>query len=268
MKIKLAILIALASVGVSSGAYAASPGLYPSEQGAFKGLESALQLVESRIVQKGCQAISFPLEVHTTGRGNGYVLVGGARVDVAFQTASKNDGRWYTVTGSGTLNGMTVAGLVGEGSFNIGSSIQELSNAWDATSYVTGLPDHFKGTVIKNYALIATPFPIPLTDDAFFDNAGTLVTAVHDEGLQQVTKNHYVKAKYWQDSWTWRDDGVNAGTYWIKTRIAPVGCTIEVKLAGYGLSPTDSIEGFNEKGTVSVSTAEVVGPFATKKNAE
>lgn len=268
MKTKLAILVALASVGASTGSYALggaiSPVLYPSEQGAFKALEAVTQIAESRIVQKGCQTVSFPVEIHTTAKGSGYALVGGARVDIVFQTASKNDGRWYKVTGAGALNGMTVAGLTGEGSFNIGSSIQELSTTWDATSYVTGLADHFKGTIIKNYELLPVPTAIPETADNFFENAGTLVTMVHDDGLQQVTKNHYVKAKYWQESYTWRDDGVNAGTWWVKNRIAPVGCSIEVKLAGYGLAPTDSIEGFNEKGTISISTNDVVGPFFKK----
>jgi hypothetical protein len=274
MKTRLAIVIALASAGASFGVYAldgdvpapsvglpgSAPKLFPSEQGAFKALEVAAQIVESRIVQKGCQEATFPIEIHTTFNGSGTAVLGAAPSEVnlaiALGGASANNGRWYSVTGSGALDGLIFSNINGKGSFNIGSTIQELSTTWSATSSVTTLPDEFKGTIIKDYWRLATLQSIPNG----FDDAGTPVSTVVDYGYQQVSKKNYVKAKYWQQSRTWRDDGVNAGTYWLKTRVAPAGtCAIEIKLAGYGESPTDNVEGFNEIGTLSVKSV-VVGP--------
>jgi hypothetical protein len=274
MNTKLAIILGLAS----TGAFAQLPGevpppqylgssaveapkLYPSEQGAFKALEVASQLVESRIVQKGCDPISFPLEVHTNVNGTGSLTVGSGAttttLNVDFISAKKYNGRYYKVynTAPGVLNGLKVDGVLGFGSFNIGSTIQELSTSWKATSYVTGTFDNFKGTIIKDYVRLSTLQPIP----AGFDDAGVLASMVIDYGYQQVTKNAYVQAKYWQQSATWRHDGVNAGTWWLKTRVAggtAQTCAIEVKLAG-----TDNTEGFHEYGSIAVKSVDV-GPDA------
>jgi len=279
MKTNLAILIALATG--SFGAYAqtvdvpppsvglpgAAPRVFPSEQGAFKALEVATQMIESRIAQKGCEAAVYPFEVHTIYNGSGNATLGlfpnPIILNVALGGASVNNGRWYTVSGSGALDGMQMTILKSQGSFNIGSSIQELSTSWTATSSVTTKPDNFSGTLIKDYWRLAALQPIP----EGFDNAGTPVSTVIDYGYQQITKNNYSRTKYWQQSRTWRDDGVNAGTHWVKTRVAPAGltCVIEVNLQGYGESPTDNIEGFNEKGTVRVKNVEV-GPFIKPKS--
>ena len=285
MKTRLAILIALACAGTSFGAYAldgdvpapsvnlpnTAPKLYPSEQGAFKALEVATQLVESNIVQKGCKAGTVPFEVHTTYDGSGTAAFGWparqVNLTIALGGVSPNDGRWYTVTGGGSFGQMLITDIKAQGSFNIGSSIQELSTSWKATSFVTNLPNLFTGTVIKDYVRLSNLKPIPTG----FDDAGTLVSMVVDYGYQQVTKENYAKAKYWQQSHTWRDDGVNAGTYWLKTRVAPLSlsqpCTIEVKLAGYGEAPADNIEGFNEKGTLTVKTVEI-GPYLNAVNSK
>jgi hypothetical protein len=281
MNTKLAIILGLASTGafaqlpgeVPPPGYTGSsavevPKLYPSEQGAFKALEVASQLVESRIVQKGCDPISFPLEVHTNVNGTGSLTVGSGAttttLNVDFISAKKYNGRYYKVynTAPGVLNGLKVDGVLGFGSFNIGSTIQELSTSWKATSYVTGTFDNFKGTIIKDYVRLTTLQPIP----AGFDDAGVLASMVIDYGYQQVTKNAYVQAKYWQNSATWRHDGVNAGTWWLKTRVAggtAQTCAIEVKLAG-----TDNTEGFHEVGTIEVKSANVTpdaGIYAAPK---
>jgi len=277
MKIKLAILIAFAA-GVSFGAYAqtvdidvqppsvalpgADPKLYPAEQGAFKALEVATLMVESRIVQKGCQIAVYPFEVHTIYDGSGSAALGLYPnlivLNVALGSASTNNGRWYTVSGSGALDGLQMTILKSQGSFNIGSSIQELSMSWKALSYVTRQPEDFNATIIKDNQRLSDLQPIP----AGFDDAGTPVSTVISYGYQQITKDNYDRVQYWQQSRTWRDDGVNAGTHWFHTRVAPAGltCVIEVKLQGYGGSPTDNIEGFNESGTVRVKTVKI-GPY-------
>lgn len=273
MKTKLAIILAL----VSTGAYAQIPGevpppapvpagsapkLFPSEQGAFKAVEVASQILESRIVQKGCEPISFPLEVHTTVDGSGSALIGKAPytvlLNVKFKSSKANNGRYYSVTsGPGQLNGLLVDKISAQGSFNIGSTIQELSTTWDATSYVTNQYDHFEGTIIKDYWRLTDLVPIP----SGFDDAGIPASVVIDYGYQQVTKNNYVQAKYWQQSISWRHDGVNAGTWWVKTRVAggtPQTCAIEVKLAG-----KDNIEAYDEFGTIAVRSVDP-GDYAKK----
>jgi len=277
MKTKLAIIIALASAGASFGANAApgdvaiptvglpgsAPKLYPSEQGAFTALEVATQLVEARIVQKGCSNSKFPFEVHTIFNGSGTAALGSApsvvNLTIASNGANQSYGRRYLVTGGGALNGINVAGINGQGSFNIGSTIQELSTNFTADSAVTTTPDAFYGTIIKDYWRLADLVPIP----SGFDDVGVPVSTVVDYGYQQISKKGYVKAKYWQISRTWRENGVNSGTHWFKTRVTPNGqsCTIEVRIADYGESPSDNLEGFNESGNITVSTVDP-GPFS------
>ena len=241
-----------------------APSLFPSEQGAFKLMEAAAQIIESNIVQNGCVTKDYPIVVNTDYDGSGSAVLGNGdpannvSLNVLLKSSSVANGRAYSVNANGKLAGLTVAlnGTSG-GSFNIGSSIQEMSNNWTLVSPQTGLSDKFTGTIIKDYKRLTALDAIP----AGFDDAGVPVSTVLDYGYQQVTKNGYVKAKYWQQSRTWRDDGVNSGTYWAKTRVAPNnGCTIEFKLEGYGLDPADNIEGFNEMGTVHVG-GRLVGPF-------
>ena len=241
-----------------------APSLFPSEQGAFKLMEAAAQIIESNIVQNGCVTKDLPIVVNTNYDGSGSAVLGNGdpknnvSLNVLLKQSSVANGRAYSVNANGQLAGLTVAlnGTSG-GSFNIGSSIQEMSNNWTLVSPQTGLSDKFTGTIIKDYKRLTALDPIP----AGFTDAGVPVSTVLDYGYQQVTKNGYVKAKYWQQSRTWRDDGVNSGTYWAKTRVAPTnGCTIEFKLEGYGLDPSDNIEGFNEMGTVHVG-GKVIGPF-------
>ena len=241
-----------------------APSLFPSEQGAFKLMEAAAQIIESNIVQNGCVTKDYPIVVNTDYDGSGSAVLGNGdpannvSLNVLLKSASTANGRAYSVNANGQLAGLAVAlNDTSGGSFNIGSSIQEMSNNWTLVSPQTGLSDKFTGTIIKDYKRLTALDPIP----AGFDDAGVPVNTVLDYGYQQVTKNGYVKAKYWQQSRTWRDDGVNSGTYWAKTRVAPTnGCTIEFKLEGYGLDPSDNIEGFNEMGTVHVG-GKVIGPF-------
>jgi hypothetical protein len=246
------------------------PKLYPAEQGAFKALEVATQIIEAKIAQTGCRNRQYDVEVQTGADGSGKAVLSNPWSQVTLEVAlgdkniindgvSANNGRWYTVTGSGSLGRLKVSDIEAQGSFTIGSALQELRTQWKMTSPVTLQLDVFEGTVIKDYLRLSDRQLIP---DGF-DDAGVEVSAVIDYGYQQLTKENYVKAKYWQQSLTWRDDGVNAGVHWLITRVAPLNqqpCVIEVKLQGYGQSPTDNIEGFHEKGTLAVKTIEI-GPF-------
>jgi len=277
---KTAIIIALASFAgtvaaaglpgdvppPSVGLPGAAPKLFPSEQGAFKSLEVATQVIESVIVQKGCVTSKYPFEVHTIADGSGTATLGYApstvNLNVALGGYNANSGRWYTVTGGGSLAGLTISHLSGRGSYIIGSMMQELRTSWFTTSPVTNKPDYFLGSIIKDYWRLSDLQPIPVG----YDDAGIPVSTVVDYGYQQVSKGGYIKAKFWQNSRTWRDDGVNSGTHWLKTRVAPTGnCTIEVHIAGYGEFPSDNIEGFNEKGYIKVTGSTDVGSFLQKQ---
>jgi hypothetical protein len=167
---------------------------------------------------------------------------------------NNSKGRRYAVSGGGAIDGLRV-GLNGTGSFNIGSSMEEMSNGLQLQSPQTLIADQFSGTIIKDYKRVAVLQPIPLG----FDDVGVPVSTVLNYGYQQVSKSGFIAAKYWQRSWTWRENSVNSGTYWVKTRVAPQnGCSIEIKLQGAGGDlPNDTIEGFNEVGTVHVGGAPV-----------
>lgn len=141
-----------------------APSLFPSEQGAFKLMEAAAQIVESNIVQNGCSITrEYPIVVNTTYNGNGSAVLGNGDpknnvfLNVALKSSSVANGRAYTVDANGQLAGLNVvlSGTTGPtsvasgGSFNIGSSIQEMSNNWTLVSPQTGAADKFTGTIIK-----------------------------------------------------------------------------------------------------------------------
>ena len=117
--------------------------------------------------------------------------------------------------------------------------------------------DSFRGTIIKDYVRLSGFNAIP---EEFYSK-GRKVSTVVDYGYQQIQKNYYVAAKYWQQSQTWRQNGVRAGTWWVKTRVAPEGdCTIVVHLEGTnGKANQDNLQGFNETGTISVNVSDPQG---------
>jgi len=279
MKTKLAIILGLASSGAfaqplpgdisplppvpPAGSF--TPKLSAPEQGAFKALEVATQLVESRIVQKGCSPVKFNLTVDADIAGNTTAVLGNGpgpvQINVKYESWKNNFGRWYSVSGGGQLNGIAITDIKGQGSYNIGSTIQELFTTWKATGYATSGADTFRGTIIKDYRRLDPNQVVKVPGDIlavgnFFDDAGaTLVSPVIDYGYQQVTKNNYVQAKYWQQSLAWRHDGINGGTYWYKTHVAGKNkCDIEVKLEGDASDST-----FNQVGFVAVIGPDVGG---------
>lgn len=300
MKTRLAILVALAATaGASTGAYAqpasiipgnpgaalgplgAAPVLFPSEQGAFKGLEVTKQLVESWILQNGCDDQSFDLKVKTDAAGNGQLTVDGVNLNIAY-TASSYEGRKYAIFGSGLLGGLQVPYAFGQGSYNIGSEMQELTTDWimespnsdeshvvpdlstvDPADTITVNGDDFRGTIIKDYWRLTNKLPIPglcestlaLPTDNYFTNSCKPVNTVIDYGYQQIQKHGYIAAKWWQQSQAWRQNGVRSGTFWKVARVAPFGdsCEITVKLQGNtGVANTANRQGFNQVGVIEV----------------
>jgi len=313
MKTRLAILVALAATaGASAGAYAAAvdpiipgnpgwelgnagaaPVLFPSEQGAFKGLEVAKQLVESWILQNGCDDKKFDLKVKTYADGHGDLTVDGVYLTIAYDDATY-EGRKYSISGSGWLGGLSVPYVLGTGSYNIGSEMQELTTDWVMESpnsdeeVVIGENtyngDAFRGTIIKDYWRLYEKLPIPgyncpdtlpsaLSTDGnynYFSNACKPVNTVIDYGYQQIQKHGYIAAKWWQQSQAWRQNGLRSGTYWKVQRVAPYGdsCEIKVKLQGnLGVANTANRQGFNQVGTIEVGVGyggTGTGPFYKK----
>ena len=280
MKTRLAILVALAATaGFSTGASAdilapsapgvtdenaVAPVLFPSEQGAFKGLEVATQLVEASILQQGCDAAEYDLSISTKNNGAGKVKLDGVVLNVVPGTYGP-EGRIYNVNGAGPLGDLSISNVVATGSYNIGSGIQELTTDFDATSPVSEFADHFRGTIIKDYVRLSGFNAIP----EGFTSSPKKVSTVVDYGYQQIQKNYYVAAKYWQQSQTWRQNGVRAGTWWVKSRVAPEGdCQIVVHLEGTnGKANQDNAQGFNETGTISVNVYDPQGvPGVDYKN--
>jgi hypothetical protein len=286
MKTRLAIIAVLAATaGVSTAnagipaPYAPAPGdgyapvLFPSEQGAFKGLEVAKQLVESYILQNGCDEYDFDLKVKTNAAGVGHVYVDG--VDLSITTdGGSYEGRKYFITGHGDLGDLYVSDVDGYGSYNIGSEMQELTTTWYMDSPYSDEPDDFRGTIIKDYWRLHEKQPIPgicqtpavAADengyDYGFSNACTRVSTVIDYGYQQVQKHGYIAAKWWQQSQAWRQNGVRSGTLWKVNRVAPYGdqCEITVVLQGTpGQANTANKQGFNQTGSIYVGTGNSDG---------
>lgn len=293
MKTRLAIIAVLAATAGVSTANAAIPAplapqpgdgsapvLYPSEQGAFKGLEVAKQLVESYILQNGCDEYDFDLKVKTNAAGVGDLYVDGVHLAITTDGGSY-EGRKYFIKGYGTLGDLGVTDVNGYGSYNIGSEMQELTTTWYMDSPYSDSADDFRGTIIKDYWRLYEKQAIPgicqtpsvAADEAGYDygfsNACTRVSTVIDYGYQQVQKHGYIAAKWWQQSQAWRQNGVRSGTLWKVGRVAPYGdqCEITVVLQGTaGQANTANKQGFNQTGTIYVGTGSSggTGPWFKK----
>lgn len=247
-----------------------APRLYPSEQGAFKLMQAATQIIQSNIIQNGCINKDYPIVVNTEYDGSGSAVLGNGDpannivFNVFLKQVNVNDGRAYTVEAIGKLSGLTITlNDSSGGSFNIGSSMQEMSSNWTVVNPQTGLKNNYTGTVIKDYKRLTgfDAIPVGFSDRPLLNDPAILVNTVLAYGSDQISKNGYVSAKYWQQSRSWRDDASNSGTYWVMTRITPSNvCSIEFKLEGYGQDPGDNLEGFNERGTVHVGT-KAIGPL-------
>ena len=104
-----------------------APSLFPSEQGAFKLMEAAAQIIESNIVQNGCVTKDYPIVVNTDYDGSGSAVLGNGdpknnvSLNVLLKSSSVANGRAYSVNANGQLAGLAVAlNDTSGGSFNIG----------------------------------------------------------------------------------------------------------------------------------------------------
>jgi hypothetical protein len=282
MKTRSAIFIGFAATaGVSTSAFAitaipapsapipaagTAPVLFPSEQGAFKGLEVATQLVEASILQQGCDYANYDLTVATKSNGAGIVKLDGVVLNIA-PGPYGYEGRIYNVSGAGLLGGLSISAIKAKGSYNIGSFRQELTTSWYMDSPFLEEQDDFRGTIVKDYRRLNEKQPIPgeceIQDttislngsDGVFTDACKKVSTVIDYGHQDVQKHGYTGAGWWQQGQAWRQNAVRSGTYWKLTRMDDYdgGCEITVKLQGtLGKDNTANKKGFNQTGTIEV----------------
>ncbi len=282
MKSRSAIIIAFAAAaGVSTSAAAITaipapsapiplegthPVLFPSEQGAFKGLEVATQLVQASILQQGCEDAVYDLTVATKSNGAGTVKLDGVELNIALGSYGYL-GRIYNVSGAGLLGDLAISAVKAKGSYNIGSSRQELTTTWLMDNLYSDEQDDFRGTIVKDYLRLNQKQLIPgncgIQDaptngsDGGFTDACTKVSTVIDYGHQDIQKHRYTGAGWWQQGQSWRQSVVRSGTYWKLTLMDRMvnydECEITVKLQGtLGKDNTANKKGFNQTGSIVV----------------
>jgi hypothetical protein len=234
--------------------------LFPSEQGAFKGLEVATQLVEASILQLGCDYANYDLTVATKSDGSGIVKLDGVVLNIA-PGPYGYEGRIYNVSGAGLLGGLSISAIKAKGSYNIGSPRQELTASWYMDSPFLEEQNDFRGTIVKEYRCLNEKQPIPgecgIQDtttngsDGIFTDACKKVSTIIDYGHQDVQKHGYAGAGWWQQGQAWRQNAVRSGTYWKLTRMNDYyECEITVKLQDtLGKDDTANKKGFNQTGS-------------------
>ena len=218
------------------------PNLSIPERAAFSTLESIQQLGEAYIQANGCGNYNASLDVYAdrTGAGDSTIVSSGNTLKLLVKRTGSDSfrGDKYQVSGStGGIRTTNFVGFIGNYTFNKTGSIM-------AGASTVGIPnptaptsvDVFKGKVIKDFF-------------AYNQNyQGTLRTFILDWGLQVIEKNEYPVAKYFQRSWSLRDNGIEGVTKFQKTRIAGgVACRIVTETRGY-----NNNENFNEQGTLRI----------------
>jgi hypothetical protein len=220
------------------------PNLTSAEKAAYSQMEALQQLGEVYVQAYGCPAspISGGVDVYSDDQGTGDATLwtpGGALKMYTSRTAFDSfRGSVQTVKmSSGTLNARNFVGLVGNYRFNKPGSIMEGDAVMSVpNSQAGGTADVFTGKVIKD----------------FFGYLGKYEDSprlfILDWGLQVVNKKGYPVSKWYQHSWSIRDDGVEGNTVFEKVRIAGgIPCSITVSTNGL-----NNTEQFNEQGTFSI----------------
>lgn len=218
------------------------PNLTKPERAAFSIMEALQQVGETYVQANGCSALSGDVDVYSDANGSGDATVttagGELTVNVARTASDSFRGDRYTVTAAnGKLKKTGFVGLLGNYRFNKSGSIME----GDAVVSVpnptaSGSPDVFTARVIKDFFIYKQPYQ------------GVVRDFTLDWGLQVINKKGYPVSKYFQRSWSVKDDGIEGVTKFKKVRIAGgTACGIEIAVSGY-----NNNEQFNEQGTFSI----------------
>lgn len=220
------------------------PNLTKPERSAFSQMEMIQQLAEAAIQANGCPTtpIVAGLDIYSNSLGTGDSTItssGGELTLQARRTAADSfRGDRYTVAGSGKLQKTSLVGALGTYRFNKTGSIMEGDSVVNVPNpTASNSPDIFTGRVIKDFFIYKQQYE------------GVLRDFTLDWGLQVINKQGYPVSKYWQRSWSLKDDGIEGKTVFKKVRIAGgIPCSITIKTAGY-----NNPEQFNEQGSLTVA---------------
>jgi hypothetical protein len=203
-------------------------------------MEAMLQLGEIYIQAYGCPTsqITGGVDIYASQSGVGDSTLwtpGGVYKMIASKTASDSfRGDKYRVSSAtGTIAGRNFVGLLGNYRYNKNGSIMEGDAVLSVPNpTASGTPDNFTSRVIKDFFIYKQVYQ------------GVLRDFTLDWGLQVVNKLSYPVSKYFQRSFSVKDDGIEGVTRFEKTRIAGgIPCTIAIQTKGL-----NNTEQFNEQG--------------------
>jgi len=199
------------------------------ERLAVSMLEASQQTVEAFIQAKGCVATSGDITVYADTTGVGDTTIDTAGSEIVFlgnQTAVDpfRGDKYRVLAATGKFGQVGFTSFAGVYAFNKSSSIMQGSSAVNIPNPLNpNIKDVFTGTVIKDFF----NYPIKTPED------GQVRTTRLDWGLQQISKQGYPQAKYWQRSHMLQEDGVEGTTRFKKLRIAGgPACIIDIKIHG------------------------------------
>jgi hypothetical protein len=201
--------------------------LTSQEQAVYAEFEALMQTTEAYVQAYGCNSNTGDLTVFSDSTGKGdlsLTTLGGQLNLTVFKDATDPfRGNHYRVTGlTGSIAGKDFVGVFGDYGYNKNSSVMvgiAVMNVPNPTA--NNALDLFSGGVIKDF------YTYPVTYQ------GIKRTAFLDWGLQVLTKKHYPIAKWWQRSYAFREDGIEAITHFQKIRIAGgTACAIDIDTAG------------------------------------
>jgi hypothetical protein len=231
------------------------PNLSVPERAAFSQIEAAQQLAETYVQANGCITTTAGVDLYAARSGVGDMTIttpGGSIKLAVSQTAVDNfRGDQYTVASElGFISGLKFTGVLAKFNFNKPGSIMEGSAVASVTNpQAPTIPDVFKARIIKDFFAFNQLYPVSRGGD------GNIRTFYLDWGLGVLNKKDYPVAKWFQRSWSLRDDGVPGRIVFQKTRIAGgSACRIQVSTSGF-----NNYDNVNQQGFLKIYPV-VVGP--------
>jgi hypothetical protein len=219
------------------------PNLTKAERTAFSQMEALQQLGEVYVQANGCSAVSGEVDVYSNSLGTGdlsVITAGGALTMIARESAFDSfRGSAVSVrAASGLIKNVNFSGVAGTYRFNKSGSIMEGDAAITVPNpTANNTPDNFTARVIKDFFVYKQVYQ------------GVPRDFTLDWGLQVINKKGYPVSKWFQRSWSVKDNGIEGRTKFRKVRIAGgLACAITVDVKGY-----NNNEQFNEQGTFTIA---------------
>lgn len=215
------------------------------ERLAVSMLEASQQTLEAFIQAKGCLATSGDITVYADDTGVGDTTIDSSGSEIVFLgsqialDAFRGD-RYTVAAATGKFGQVGFTSFLGTYAFNKNSSIMQGSSAVNIPNPLSPkIKDVYTGSVIKDF------FNFPMVTPA----DGQIRATRLDWGLQQISKQGYPVAKYWQRSHMLQEDGVEGTTRFRKLRIAGgSACVIDINIHG-----NNNPEYFYQTGFINVA---------------